>query len=71
MENDIPDNLSAFENPPMTKEERRGMIWLSAQSVTDCGTDLWRCGIFVYFVLCVCVAEIKEILSVRYAAISN
>ena len=29
MESDMPDNLAAFENPPMTKEERRGMIWLS------------------------------------------
>ena len=24
MENEVTDNLSAFQNPPMTKEERRG-----------------------------------------------
>ena len=24
MENEVPDELSAFQNPPMTKEERRG-----------------------------------------------
>ena len=31
-----------------------------AKGVTDCGTDLWRCGIFVYFILCIRVAEIKK-----------
>ena len=34
-----------------------------AEGVTDCGTDLWKCGIFVYFILCIRVAEIKERLS--------
>ena len=39
------------------------------EGVADCGADLWRCGIYIYFVLRIRVAEIKEILSVRYAAI--
>ena len=37
MESDMPDNLSAFENPPMTKEERRGMIWLSLKASLTVG----------------------------------
>ena len=64
MESDMPDNLSAFENPPMTKEERRGMIWLSFKASLTVGSDLRRRSLFVHSVLRVCVAEIKEILSV-------
>lgn len=33
------------------------------EGVADCGADLWRCGIYIYFVLRIRVAEIKEILS--------
>ena len=33
------------------------------EGVADCGADLWKCGIFVYFILCIRVAEIKERLS--------
>ena len=33
------------------------------EGIAYCGADLWRCCIFVYFVLRIRVAEIKEILS--------
>ena len=33
------------------------------EGVADCGADLWRCGIYIYFVLRIRVAEIKERLS--------
>ena len=37
MENEVPDDLSAFQNPPMTKEERRGIIWLSLKASLTVG----------------------------------
>ena len=63
MENEVPDDLSAFQNPPMTKEERRGIIWLSLKASLTVGLIFGSAAIFVYFILCIRVAEIKERLS--------
>lgn len=63
MENEVPDDLSAFQNPPMTKEERRGIIWLSLKASLTVGLIFGSAAFFVYFILCIRVAEIKERLS--------
>ena len=54
MESDMPDNLSAFENPPMTKEERRGMIWLSLQASLTVGL-IFGGAAFLFILFCVFV----------------
>ncbi len=56
MESDMPDNLSAFENPPMTKEERRGMIWLSLKNIPHGRSDLRRCSL-LFILFCVFVFQ--------------
>ena len=54
MESDMPDNLSAFENPPMTKEERRGMIWLSLKASLTVGL-IFGGAAFLFILFCVFV----------------
>ena len=54
MESDMPDNLAAFENPPMTKEERRGMIWLSLKASLTVGL-IFGGSAFLFILFCVFV----------------
>ena len=50
-----------FRSDDKGRAERNDLAF--AEGVTDRRADLWRRGIFVYFVLCIRVAEIKESLS--------
>ena len=54
MENEVPDELSAFQNPPMTKEERRGMIWLSLKASLTVGLIFGGVA-FLFILFCVFV----------------
>ena len=54
MENEMPDDLSAFRNPPMTKEERRGMIWLSLKASLTVGL-IFGGAAFLFILFCVFV----------------
>lgn len=54
MENEVPDGLAAFENPPMTKEERRGMIWLSLKASLTVGL-IFGGAAFLFILFCVFV----------------
>ena len=52
MENEVPDDLSAFQNPPMTKEERRGIIWLSLKASLTVGL-IFGSAAFLFILFCV------------------
>ena len=54
MENEVTDNLSAFQNPPMTKEERRGIIWLSLKASLTVGL-IFGGAAFLFILFCVFV----------------
>ena len=54
MENEVPDDLSAFQNPPMTKEERRGIIWLSLKASLTVGL-IFGGAAFLFILFCVFV----------------
>ena len=54
MENEVPDDLSAFQNPPMTKEERRGIIWLSLKASLTVGL-IFGSAAFLFILFCVFV----------------
>ena len=54
MENEVPDDLSAFQNPPMTKEERRGIIWLSLKASLTVGL-IFGGAAFIFILFCVFV----------------
>ena len=47
-------NLAAFENPPMSKEERRGMIWLSLKASLTVGL-IFGGAAFIFILFCVFV----------------
>ena len=51
MENEVPDDLSAFQNPPMTKEERRGIIWLSLKASLTVGL-IFGGAAFIFILFC-------------------
>ena len=51
MENEVTDNLSAFQNPPMTKEERRGIIWLSLKASLTVGL-IFGGAAFIFILFC-------------------
>ena len=52
MENEVPDDLSAFQNPPMTKEERRGIIWLSLKASLTVGL-IFGGAAFLFILFCI------------------
>ena len=54
MENEVPDDLSAFQNPPMTKEERIGIIWLSLKASLTVGL-IFGSAAFLFILFCVFV----------------
>ena len=54
MENEVPDDLSVFQNPPMTKEERRGIIWLSLKASLTVGL-IFGGAAFIFILFCVFV----------------
>ena len=54
VENEVPDDLSAFQNPPMTKEERRGIIWLSLKASLTVGL-IFGGAAFLFILFCVFV----------------
>ena len=44
----------------MTKGRAKRNDLAFIEGIADCGADLWRCGIYIYFFLCIRVAEIEQ-----------